>query len=163
MKKKLLLSLGLLLLVIMAGAQPQQTDRSEPFKNERDKASYAFGMNIGQGWKAGRVDMDPEVVARGLKDSLAGGETLLTESEMRETLAKFGRELRVLQHQHREQIAEDNRRLGEAFLARNKTNEDVVSLPSGLQVQDHHRGERAKSGFDKLGKPEIPRRTDQWN
>jgi FKBP-type peptidyl-prolyl cis-trans isomerase len=105
-----------------------------PFRNERDQVSYAFGMSMASAWKAGLIDLDPAVVVQGLKASLAG-EALLTETEMTETLTKFGQELRVVQQHHREQQAEENRRGGESFLALNKTKADVVSLPSGLQYK----------------------------
>jgi len=135
MLKKYFSGVALALLVSTVVAQEQPPVGKNPFKDERDKASYAFGMNIGRGWKQGQVDLDPDAVARGLKDSLMDDATLLTEAQMNETLARFGRELRVLQQHRREQVAEENRRQGEAFLARNKTNQDVVSLPSGLQYK----------------------------
>jgi FKBP-type peptidyl-prolyl cis-trans isomerase FklB len=40
-----------------------------------------------------------------------------------------------VQQKRREQVAEENRRQGEAFLERNKTNPGVVCLPGGLQYQ----------------------------
>lgn len=135
MKYNYLSNLGLLLLVSGAAAQDPHTAGAVPFKNERDKASYAFGMSIGRSWKESQVDLDPDVAARGLKDVLAGGSTLLTQAEMNETMAKFGREVRVLQQHHREQLAEENRRQGETFLAQNKTRPGVITLPSGLQYQ----------------------------
>jgi FKBP-type peptidyl-prolyl cis-trans isomerase FklB len=92
-------------------------------------------MNIGRGLKAGQVDLDTELVVQGLKDSLAEGKARLTEAEMSETLAKFGQELRVVQQHRRTQLAEENLRQGELFLAQNKTNPGVVSLPSGLQYK----------------------------
>jgi FKBP-type peptidyl-prolyl cis-trans isomerase FklB len=54
---------------------------------------------------------------------------------MTATLAEFGRELRVSQQKQREEVAEENRRQGESFLARNRTNQGVICLPSGLQYQ----------------------------
>lgn len=135
MIKKYLAGMALVLLMSTVVAQERPPVGNGPFKDERDQASYAFGMNIGRGWKQGQVDLDPDAVVHGLKDSLAGNATLLTEAQMNETLARFGRELRVLQQHRREQLAEENRRLGEAFLARNQTNQDVVSLPGGLQYQ----------------------------
>jgi FKBP-type peptidyl-prolyl cis-trans isomerase FklB len=127
--------LGLLLLVGVAVAQDPHTAGNGPFKSERDKASYAYGMNIARSWKEGQMDLDVETVTRGLKDALAGGSTLLTQTEMNDTLARFGREIRVAQQHHREQVAEENRRQGEAFLAQNKTRPGVITLPTGLQYQ----------------------------
>jgi FKBP-type peptidyl-prolyl cis-trans isomerase FklB len=106
-----------------------------PFKNMRDRASYAWGMDLGRGWKEEQIDLDPATFTQGLKDSLASKAKRLSDAEMADTLAGFGRELRVVQQRHRDEVAEENRRQGEAFLARNKTFPGVVSLPSGLQYQ----------------------------
>ena len=126
--------------------QPPQQDSGQPaadkqstvagsFKNENDQAGYAFGMNIGWAWKQGGADLDPDLAVRGLRESLAGGGTLLTEAEMTGTLAQFGRDLRAIQQERREKDAEENSRRGAAFLAQNSTNQGVVSLPGGLQYK----------------------------
>ena len=132
MKSRIFLAL---FLGVASTVLAQEITTNSPFKNERGQASYAFGMNIGRGLKAGQVDLDTELVVQGLKDSLADGKTRLTEAEMSATLARFGQELRVVQQHRREQLAEENLRQGEAFLAQNKTNAGVVSLPSGLQYK----------------------------
>jgi FKBP-type peptidyl-prolyl cis-trans isomerase len=123
------------LLVCSAVAQDKPVEPKPLFKDAREKASYAFGMNLGRGWKKSGVDLDPEVVARALKDALGNGPTLLTETEMNQTLTKFTRELRLVQRQRHDLVAEENRKQGAAFLERNKSGEGVVSLPSGLQYK----------------------------
>jgi FKBP-type peptidyl-prolyl cis-trans isomerase FklB len=109
--------------------------QSGPFASERARVSYAFGMNLGQGWKAGFVDLDPATTVRGLQEALTGGPTQLTESAMNDALAKFGRDLRAVQTRHREAMAVENLHKGEAFLAQNRFHPGVVTLPSGLQYQ----------------------------
>ena len=129
------LSIITALLTSAVGAQEPPGSAKKPFKNEREEASYAFGMNIARGLKEGRVDLDPDGVARGFKDAMAGGRALLSEAQMNEALGRFGRELMALQQQRRDQLAEENRQQGEAFLTRNKALPEVVSLPSGLQYK----------------------------
>ena len=53
-----------------------------PFKSELERAGYAFGMNIGRGWKRSQVNLDPDKVAQGLKDALSGSAPIMTEGEM---------------------------------------------------------------------------------
>jgi len=48
----------------------------------KDKASYAIGMNIGNGLHRDSVDVDPNIVLEGLKVALAGGKALLTDDEL---------------------------------------------------------------------------------
>src|SRR5258708_2012385 len=47
----------------------------------KDKASYAIGMNIGNGLHRDSVDVDPNILLEGLKVTLAGGKGLLTDEE----------------------------------------------------------------------------------
>ena len=47
-------------------------------KTQKDKFSYALGMKMGQNLQKQSVPVDPAIVARGLKDGLAGGKSLLT-------------------------------------------------------------------------------------
>jgi FKBP-type peptidyl-prolyl cis-trans isomerase FklB len=104
-------------------------------KTEKEKFSYALGMNIGTGMKRQSVAVDPAILARGLKDSLAGGKTLMTEDEARATLKQVQDEMRQKQQAKMQEEGAANKKEGEAFLATNKTKEGVVTLPSGLQYK----------------------------
>jgi FKBP-type peptidyl-prolyl cis-trans isomerase FklB len=72
---------------------------------------------------------------RGLKDTLAGGKTLLTDQEAQATLTALQNDLRKKQLELRQQAGETNKKEGEAFLATNKAKDGVVALPSGLQYK----------------------------
>lgn len=106
-----------------------------PFKDQREKASYALGMNVGNGLRRESVDIDPTVFAQGLKDALAGGKTLLTDDEARAALMQLQQEVRAKQEAKMKQEADANQKEGDAFLAANKAKEGVVALPSGLQYK----------------------------
>jgi len=103
--------------------------------NQKDKVSYSIGMDIGNNLKRQSLDVDADMLARGLKDALSGGETLLSDEEARETLAALQQELREKALERRKQDAEKNKKEGEAFLAENGKKEGVISLPSGLQYK----------------------------
>jgi FKBP-type peptidyl-prolyl cis-trans isomerase FklB len=104
-------------------------------KTEKDKASYALGMNLGTSLHRQSVEVDPAILLRGLKDALAAGKMLLTEDEMRTALTQLQNEMRKKQQERAQLAGEANKREGEAFLAANKSNEGVVTLPSGLQYK----------------------------
>ncbi len=104
-------------------------------KTDKDKASYAIGMNIGTGLHKESADVDPAIVAQGLKDAFADGKTLLTEEEARAALTQFQNDLRKAQVEKMQKLGEENKKAGETFLAENKTKEGVVALPSGLQYK----------------------------
>jgi len=121
-------------------ANPQQSPAPETqnvpaFKTQKDKVSYALGMNIGTNLHRQLVEVDPNIVRQGLEDALAGGKTLLSEDEARATLTELQNDIRKKQQEKMQQAGEANKKQGEAFLAANKTKEGVVTLPSGLQYK----------------------------
>jgi FKBP-type peptidyl-prolyl cis-trans isomerase FklB len=111
-------------------------------KTDKDKASYAIGMNIGQNLRKQPDEIDPAIVQRGIKDTLDGGTMLMTEEQAKAALASLQGAMRAKQEQQRkiqeeqmQQAGEANKKEGEAFLAANKTKDGVVTLPSGLQYK----------------------------
>ena len=81
------------------------------------------------------IDIDPAVVARGLKDAFTNGKTLLTEDEVRTILTQLQADMRKKQQELAQVAAENNKKQGLAFLETNKTKDGVVTLPSGLQYK----------------------------
>jgi FKBP-type peptidyl-prolyl cis-trans isomerase FklB len=104
-------------------------------KTQKDKLSYALGMNLGTNLHKETVEVDPAIVLRGLKDALASGKTLLTEDEARVVLTQLQTEVRGKQQEKMKVTGEMNKKGGVEFLAANKSKEGVVMLPSGLQYK----------------------------
>ena len=108
-------------------------------KTQKDKVSYAVGMNIGMGvaakLKQQALDVDQAVLLRGMKDALAGGKMLLTEEEERTLLTQLSVEARKKQEDQLKVAADANKKMGEEFLTVNKAKDGVVTLPSGLQYK----------------------------
>jgi FKBP-type peptidyl-prolyl cis-trans isomerase FklB len=104
-------------------------------KTQKDKFSYALGMKMGANLHKQSVPVDPNMLARGLKDALAGGKTLLTDDEAQAAIMEVQNDLRKKQQEKMQQAGEGNKKEGEAFLAANKGKEGVVTLPSGLQYK----------------------------
>ncbi len=127
MKLRLLVTvLGVVLFVSQLSAEEPLT-----LKTQREKMSYIIGMDIGKNMKNQLIDIDVNILAKGIKDTLSGGKSLLTEQEIRETVALFQQEMVAKQ----KVLAEKNKKEGTAFLAENKKKKDVTVLPSGLQYK----------------------------
>ena len=105
-------------------------------KGDRDKISYSIGMDIGGNLKRGSVEVDPDILAKGVKDSYGGGKTLLTEDEARQTIADFQKTLMAKRAEAMQKLSEKNKADGEKFLAENAKKEGVKVLPSGLQYKE---------------------------
>jgi FKBP-type peptidyl-prolyl cis-trans isomerase FklB len=104
-------------------------------KDQKDKVSYSIGLDIGKNLKKQSIDVNADAFARGLKDALSGGDTLMTEQEINETMAAFQKEMMAKQAERLKTLGEKNEKEGEAFLAENKKKESVITLPSGLQYK----------------------------
>jgi FKBP-type peptidyl-prolyl cis-trans isomerase len=103
--------------------------------NEKEKTSYALGMNIAHTVKAQPLDLDQNAFVQGVRDVLAGGKTLMTEDEMAAALGVLQNEMAAKAAEAARQMGEINKKEGADFLAANKTKEGVVTLPSGLQYK----------------------------
>jgi len=104
-------------------------------KTQKDKASYAVGMSIGTGLHRQGVPVDAALVARGLRDAMTGAKPLLTDDEMKAVLTQLQGQVREQQQAKTVEAASGNEKIGEEFLAANKTKDGVVTLPSGLQYK----------------------------
>ncbi len=118
-------------------------------KTEKDRISYGIGMDIGESMKRQSIDINPDVLAQGIKDVFSGGKLLLTEEELRNTMENFNKDMMAKQKIQMQELSDKNKKEGEAFLAENKKKEGVVSLPSGLQYK-----------VIKEGEGNIPKATD---
>ena len=102
-------------------------------KTQKEKVGYTIGVDVVRNFKRQGIEVDLDLVIKGMRDGLAGGRFLMTDDDLRKTMAEFQAGLRLKQRQTRKVATEDNKKKGEAFLAENKTREGVVTLPSGLQ------------------------------
>jgi len=105
-----------------------------PLKTPKDKASYAIGMSMAKGMKAQGVDIDPAILARGLRDALAG-KPQLTEEQAQSALTELQADVRKRQEEKAKVVGDLNKKNGDAYLAANKSKPGVVALPSGLQYK----------------------------
>lgn len=104
-------------------------------KTPKEKFSYALGMSMGENMHKQSVPVDPSIMARGLRDGLAGGKTLMTDDEAKAAIMQVQNEIRQKQQEKMQQADLANKKEGDEFLAANKSKEGVVTLPSGLQYK----------------------------
>jgi FKBP-type peptidyl-prolyl cis-trans isomerase len=105
-------------------------------KGEKEKISYSIGMEIGGNLKKGSFELDPDMLAKGLKDSYNGEKTLLTEDQARQAIEDFQNALMAKKAEAMQKLSEKNKADGEKFLAENAKKGGVTSLPSGLQYKE---------------------------
>jgi len=79
-------------LLVVATAAAVRAEDAKPFKNEKEKISYAIGADTGSRMRQSEIEVDIDMFMRGLKDATAGGEKLLTDQESREVFTKLRQE-----------------------------------------------------------------------
>jgi len=104
-------------------------------KTNREKASYAFGVNLARNLKQEGVEIDSALLARGFKDGSGTGKLLLTDEEAQAALMAYSGEVRKKKEAELAVVAAANQKAGQAFLDANKAKPGVVTLPSGLEYK----------------------------
>lgn len=100
-----------------------------------DKISYALGLSIANNFKAtGIKELNVEDFTAAVAAVFEGGELALSYDEAKEIMNEYFTNLQKFQ-------LEQNKVMGEEFLAENKKNPNVVTLPSGLQYEIIKEGE----------------------
>ncbi|MBI3995983.1 MAG: FKBP-type peptidyl-prolyl cis-trans isomerase [Nitrospirae bacterium] len=123
-----MLGLGLL-------AVPVQAADPSVLKTQKDKVSYSIGLDIGTNFKKQSIEIDPDLLARGIRDAISDGKHLLSDEEIRAVMTAFQQEMQAKAATRVKELGDKNMKEGEAFLTGNKKKEGVVTLPSGLQYK----------------------------
>jgi len=125
----------LLTVIVSAGlVAPLLADDTNVLGDPKMKASYALGMMLGRNWQQQSIEIDPDVLLRGLKDQQSGT-AMLTVPEMQATLKAYQQTVAAKQAKVRAEMAEKNMAAGDAFLATNKNDPAVITSPDGLQYK----------------------------
>jgi FKBP-type peptidyl-prolyl cis-trans isomerase FklB len=104
-------------------------------KTDRDRQSYAIGVEMGNNIKRQGVDLDGNLIAQGIRDALGGGTMLLTEAEVKDTVMAFQKGMIAKQQAIQKAAGDKAKTESEAFLAANAKKDGVKTLPSGLQYK----------------------------
>ena len=110
-------------------------EKSPQLKDQKEKVSYAIGMNIGLNLSRQKVDINADVLAAGIKDALAG-KPQLTQDQVKDVMAQFEKDM----EQKQKAAGEKNKADGAKFLEENKKKPGVKATASGLQYKVEKEG-----------------------
>src|SRR5213595_3014694 len=110
-------------------------EKSPQLKDQKDKVSYSIGMQIGFNLARQKVDINPDILAAGIKDSIAG-KPQLTQDQDKDVMAQFEKDM----EQKQKQAGEKNKTDGAKFLEENKKKPGVKTTASGLQYKVEKEG-----------------------
>jgi FKBP-type peptidyl-prolyl cis-trans isomerase FklB len=105
-------------------------EKSPQLKDQKDKVSYSIGMNIGFNLNRQKVDINPDILAAGIKDAIAG-KPQLTQDQVKDIMAQFEKDM----EQKQKQAGDKNKTDGVKFLEDNKKKPGVKTTASGLEYK----------------------------
>ncbi|MGH8583223.1 MAG: FKBP-type peptidyl-prolyl cis-trans isomerase [Gammaproteobacteria bacterium] len=126
--------------ICLAFVTPVYAEKDVTISSEREKLSYAIGIQVGQTLMRQGVELDTRAFSLAVEDTVAGRAPRLDEAERRAVLQ---RQAEIVQ-QTQVKKAGENLAAGKAFLAENKKKKGVQELPSGLQYKVVKDGEGAQ-------------------
>ncbi len=97
----------------------------------KEKFSYTVGFQIGQSLKEDGLDIDVNALSQAIRDVMTDTTPRLSMEDMQAAVQAF----QAQQMEIREASAKESLRVGQAFLAENRSKSGVVETKSGLQYQ----------------------------
>jgi len=114
-------------------------DEKPVLNDQKEKASYLIGVNLGNYLKQFGDDVNLDIVNTAMKSILAGGKSPFTDQETREISTAIQGTMRAKQTEKQKALAETNKKEGDKFLVANKAKEGVkthtVTLPNGTNAE----------------------------
>src|SRR5205807_1064471 len=136
---KLLSILGLTALFATAASA---ADNAGLVSTPKGKMSYAVGQEMGRNITNYLIQLDPEAIAAGVRDAVAGNKALLNEQDAQAAVNDFRQQMQAKRMDQQKMMQEKNKMAGEKnkkeaeeFLAENKKKEGIKTTASGLQYK----------------------------
>lgn len=79
------------LFVVAFAALPASAGDEFKLDNENSRINYSVGYQVGNDLRRQHIEIDPEIVARGIADALSGKEPALSSLEMHKELTDLQR------------------------------------------------------------------------
>lgn len=122
---------SLMLFAGSAGAADPVTE----LKTDKQKTSYALGLDLGSYFKSLETDFDLAVISQGIKDSYTNGKVLLSPEEAKKIQKQFAIEQQKKKTEKAQALLKENKKAAADFLEKNKKEKGVKVTDSGLQYK----------------------------
>lgn len=128
----------------LAACEQGGSSSSKPqFNGQMDSVSYAVGLQMGQSVRQDSININPDLVAKGIAAGMKGDSSVMNQAAFISVMTSFQqtmmqKQMAKQQQQQQQQMGpqgEANKAEGEKFLAENKGKSGIVTTASGLQYQ----------------------------
>ncbi len=99
------------------------------------KISYVLGRDIGQSFKEAPAKIDVEAFMLGIQDAIGEKPSAISAEEEETAKSQFSMKIQEEQTKRMAEMADKNLKEEESFLAKNKSEQGVVTTASGLQYK----------------------------
>lgn len=127
------IQISLMVLLLSSGSlfAKEVTNKSP----EAEQVGYSFGYLMGKSNADSLQGIDLDAFSAGLKAAAAGKQATLSEEDMARVLTQFKRQAEAKELITLKKQADENAKIGQAFLAENAKKPGIKTTKSGLQYQ----------------------------
>lgn len=127
------IQISLMVLLLSSGSlfAKEVTNKSP----EAEQVGYSFGYLMGKSNADSLQGIDLDAFSVGLKAAAAGKQATLSEEDMARVLTQFKRQAEAKELITLKKQADENAKIGQAFLAENAKKPGIKTTKSGLQYQ----------------------------
>ncbi len=125
---------------------------TSPFKSDNEKFAYGLGVSLGNYMKQNLeqnkevdIHLDEALILQGFKEALDDA-AKMDEKAVKEAMEGLNQLARTKFEARQKQLAEENKKAGEDYLAQNAKKEGVQVTESGLQYSVVKQGDGKKPG-----------------
>src|SRR5512136_1832730 len=141
MKNVMAVLMVMVTLLFFLGCSADKPEAKAPDLNTfEQKISYVFGREIGQSFQEAPTKVDLDAFMRGIQDAINKRPSAISSEEEEKAKMEFSAKMQEEQAKRIAAVAEKNLKDEEAFLAKNKSEQGVVTTESGLQYQVFQEG-----------------------
>jgi FKBP-type peptidyl-prolyl cis-trans isomerase FklB len=114
------------------------------FANRKDALSYAIGVSTARNLMKDGVEINPEIVLKGMQDAVGNKRTQMSEVEIRSAMSGLIGEMRQKMATNRVEAEAANKKRGDEYRANFSKSPDAKSLPNGILYKVAKMGTGAK-------------------
>lgn len=134
--KKTLISIALVGAVAAATFSVVNVSAEPALDNQDQKVSYGMGLVLGERMKNDLPDLQMDQFLQGIQDGNEGGDAArMSREEIQAALQEYQQKLQKEQMAKVEEMAGENKKKGEEYLAKNAKRDGVKTTDSGLQYE----------------------------
>ncbi len=112
----------------------ETTAKMPELKTLDDSISYLIGFDLARNLKD-KVNLNIELFTKAIQEATSGKESMLSEEQMQHAYMSLNERISQAQDSEAKASSKENKDKGEAFLAKNKSEDGVKVTASGLQYK----------------------------